>query len=74
MAGFLSRFARLAPTAALGVVWLNGAPALRVDLDGEFVGAASLVIEGGRITRIFGIANPHKLARLGEETRLSRTH
>jgi RNA polymerase sigma-70 factor (ECF subfamily) len=74
VAGFLSRFARLAPSAALGVVWLNGAPAVRVDLDGELVAAASLVIEGGRITRIFGIANPHKLARLGEETRLSRTH
>jgi len=74
VAGFLSRFARLAPSAALGVVWLNGAPAVRVDLDGELVAAASLVIEGGRITRIFGIANPHKLARLGEETRLSRAH
>jgi RNA polymerase sigma-70 factor (ECF subfamily) len=74
VAGFLSRFARLAPSAVLSVVWLNGAPAVRVDLDGELVGAISLVVEGGRITRIFGIANPHKLARLGEETRLSRAH
>jgi len=51
---------------------LNGAPAVRFELDGELVGVANLVIEDGRITRIYGIANPHKLARLNKEAELSR--
>jgi RNA polymerase sigma-70 factor (ECF subfamily) len=33
---------------------------------------ASLVVEDGRITQVFAIRNPQKLARLGEETSLSR--
>jgi len=70
--GLLARFSRLASGASLGVVWLNGAPAVRIDLDGELVGTVSLVIEDGRITRILGISNPQKLSRLGEEMRLSR--
>jgi RNA polymerase sigma-70 factor (TIGR02957 family) len=53
-------------------IWLNGGPAVRFDLDGELYGVASLVIEDGRITRMFGIVNPHKLARLDEEAELSR--
>ena len=53
-------------------MWLNGAPAARFVLDGELYGVANLVIEDGRITRIYGIFNPHKLARLGEEAELSR--
>ena len=72
--GLLSRFARAASSADFSVVWLNGAPAVRVDLDGELVGTVSLAIEGGRITRIFGVANPHKLTRLGEEMQLSRSY
>jgi len=72
--GLLSRFARAATSADLKVVWLNGAPAVRIDVDGELVGTVSLAIEGGLITRIFGIANPHKLARLGEEMQLSRSY
>lgn len=72
--GLLSRFGRVAPNADLRVVWLNGAPAVRIDLDGELVGAVSLVIEDGQIAQIFGIANPHKLTRLEEEIRLSRSY
>ena len=72
--GLLSRFARAATSADLKVVWLNGAPAVRIDVDGELAGTVSLAIEGGLITRIFGIANPHKLARLGEEMQLSRSY
>jgi RNA polymerase sigma-70 factor (TIGR02957 family) len=56
----------------LTTTWLNGAPAARFARDGELVGVASLVIEDGRITRIYGIANPHKLTRLDEEAELSR--
>jgi RNA polymerase sigma-70 factor (TIGR02957 family) len=53
-------------------MWLNGGPAARFDLDGELNTVTSLVIEDGRITRIFAIRNPHKLARLDEEAELSR--
>ena len=52
--------------------WLNGAPAARIDLDGELDTAVTLVVEDGRITRIYAIRNPHKLARLDEEAELSR--
>jgi RNA polymerase sigma-70 factor (ECF subfamily) len=53
-------------------MWLNGAPAARFDLDGELNTVVSLVIEDGRITRIYAVRNPHKLARLDEEAQLSR--
>ena len=53
-------------------MWLNGGPAARFDLDGELNTVASLVIEDGRITRIYAIRNPHKLAWLDEEAELSR--
>ncbi|PRQ06689.1 RNA polymerase sigma-70 factor [Enhygromyxa salina] len=69
----LAGFPRVAPGARVGAMWLNGAPALRIDLDGELHAAISLVIEAGRITRIYAVANPHKLARLGEAMQLSRT-
>jgi RNA polymerase sigma-70 factor (ECF subfamily) len=52
--------------------WLNGAPAARFELDGELNTVASLVIEDGRITRIYAVRNPHKLTRLDEEASLSR--
>jgi RNA polymerase sigma-70 factor (TIGR02957 family) len=72
VATLLSRFRTTAPEAVVGTVWLNGAPAVRVDLAGELDTAVSLVVEDGRITRIYAIRNPHKLARLDEETTLSR--
>jgi hypothetical protein len=39
---------------------------------GEFDTAVSLVVADGRITRIYAMRNPHKLARLNEEATLSR--
>ena len=70
--GMLTRFARVAPSAELRTLWLNGSPAVRVDLDGELMFAVSLVVHDDRITRIYGMANPHKLTRLSVETPLSR--
>ncbi len=52
-------------------VWLNGAPAGRIEIDGERA-AVSLVVENGRITRIYAIANPRKLTRLDEPAELAR--
>jgi RNA polymerase sigma-70 factor (TIGR02957 family) len=67
-------FATAAPGVALSAVWLNGAPGVRIDIDGEVHAAVSLTVEDGRITRIYAISNPHKLARLGHEARLSRAY
>ncbi len=53
-------------------MWLNGAPAVRFKLGGVLNAVASMVIEDGRITRIYAVVNPQKLARLGEEAPLSR--
>jgi RNA polymerase sigma-70 factor (TIGR02957 family) len=53
------------------IVWLNGAAAIRVDSD-DRVTAVSLVVEDGRVTRIYAIANPRKLTRLGEPAELAR--
>ncbi len=72
VAALLSRFKTVAPEAVLATVWLNGAPAVRVDLAGELNTAVSLVVADGRISRIYAIRNPHKLARLDEEAMLSR--
>lgn len=43
--------------------WLNGMPGARIDIGGAAT-AASLVVEDGRITRIYAIRNPHKLGWL----------
>ncbi|QYJ16506.1 hypothetical protein Rxycam_02339 [Rubrobacter xylanophilus DSM 9941] len=72
VAALLSRFRTLAPDAVVGTVWLNGAPAARIELDGKLDTAVTFVVEGGRITHIYAIRNPHKLDRLEEEVELSR--
>jgi len=64
--------ARLAAELPGTSVWLNGAPGTRIDIDGQVAAAVSLAVENGRIARIYAVWNPHKLARLGEEVRLSR--
>ena len=72
VATLLSRFKTVAPDAVVGTVWLNGAPAGRIDLAGEPNTAVSLVVEDGRIARIYAIRNPHKLGRLEEVAELRR--
>ncbi|MCT9084368.1 RNA polymerase sigma-70 factor [Streptomyces fulvoviolaceus] len=52
-------------------VWLNGAPAARIETDGR-VAAVSLMVENGRITRIHAVVNPRKLTRLDEPAELTR--
>ena len=72
VAGFLiaaSRSADFHPTA----VWLNGSPGARVDIDGEIDTAVSFSVENGRISRIYAIRNPHKLARLDGVAPLARS-
>jgi RNA polymerase sigma-70 factor, ECF subfamily len=52
-------------------IWLNGAPAGRIEIDGQLA-AVSLVVEKGRVTRIYAMANPRKLTRLDEPAELAR--
>jgi RNA polymerase sigma-70 factor (ECF subfamily) len=52
-------------------VWLNGAPAGRIEIDGQLA-AVSLVVEHGRVSRIYAVANPRKLTRLDEPAELGR--
>jgi RNA polymerase sigma factor (sigma-70 family) len=54
-------------------VWLNGSPAIRLDVGGQVDTAVSLAVEDGRITRIYAVRNPHKLARLHGVAALTRT-
>ena len=54
-------------------IWLNGSPAVRVDIGGELDTAVSLAVENGRITRVYAIRNPHKLSRLDGFAALTRT-
>jgi RNA polymerase sigma-70 factor (TIGR02957 family) len=72
VARLLAGFAAVAPGARLETMWLNGARAVRVDLDDRLDTAISLVIADGRVARIYAVRNPQKLARLDEPVRLSR--
>ncbi|MER7179091.1 RNA polymerase sigma-70 factor [Streptomyces hyaluromycini] len=53
------------------LVWLNGAPAIRIRSDSG-PAAVSLLIENGRITRIYATSNPQKLTRINKLTDLTR--
>ena len=72
VAALLSRFKTLAPGAVVGTVWLNGAPAGRIDLAGELDTAVTFAVEDDRITRIYAIRNPHNLGRLESASELRR--
>jgi RNA polymerase sigma-70 factor (TIGR02957 family) len=70
-AKLLARANRVA-TLETTTVWLNGAPAARVELDGELGAAVSLLVENGRVTRIYIMRNPLKLSRVDETVQLTR--
>jgi len=72
LAPVMARFAEVAPGAKAFIVDLNGGVAARIDPGGENDTAVSFVIEGGRITQIYAIRNPHKLERLGQVAELRR--
>ncbi|MFZ5847107.1 MAG: RNA polymerase sigma-70 factor [Actinomycetota bacterium] len=72
VAAFLGGLARLVGSFEAIPIWLNGAPAARIDLGGQLDTVVSLVIEDGRVSRIYAVRNPHKLAHLTEEAELSR--
>ncbi|MGK5110729.1 RNA polymerase sigma-70 factor [Geodermatophilus sp. CPCC 205506] len=72
VAALLAGLVRLPVSLEVVPVWLNGGPAARIDVDGELDTMVSLAIEDGRITRVYAVRNPHKLARVDEEAELSR--
>lgn len=69
----LSAFAARVPDAEIRSLWLNGAPAVRIEAREPFGSTAvSVTVENGRITHIYVVRNPDKLTRLSEPTLLSR--
>ena len=70
VAAFLARVVEL-PDLVATTAWLNGMPGARFDVDGEAT-AVSLVVEDGRITRIYAIRNPQKLGWLEKVAELRR--
>ncbi len=71
VANLLARAHRVLAAFETTPVWLNGAPAVRVEIDGQ-VAAVSVVVENGRVTRIYAVANPQKLTRLDKPAELVR--
>jgi RNA polymerase sigma-70 factor (TIGR02957 family) len=72
VAGFLMLGART-EGFEVKAVWLNGSPGSRIDIDGALDTAVSLTVENGRISRIYAVRNPHKLARLDGVAALTRS-
>jgi RNA polymerase sigma-70 factor (TIGR02957 family) len=54
-------------------VWINGSLAARVDIGGQLSAVVSFAVENGRITRIYAVSNPHKLARLDGLAAITRS-
>ena len=57
---------------AADVLVVNGSPALRIAVDGEVDAVASLLVEDGRVTGLYIVRNPAKLARLDGVVALTR--
>ncbi len=72
VAAFLMGASRLADFETSSI-WLNGSPGTRIDIGGVLDTAVSFAVENGRITRIYAIRNPHKLAWLDTVAALTRS-
>jgi len=53
-------------------VWVNGHLGLRLISDGVLDTIATMRIDGDRVTGLYFVRNPHKLARVDEEVPLTR--
>lgn len=71
VARLLARTDRPPAAVETTMMWLNGAPGGRIEVAGE-PAVVSLVVEDGRITRIYLVRNPQKLMRLDEPAELAR--
>ena len=72
VAAFLSVFPRVGTGAEVAAIWLNGAPAARIDIPQFGTTVVSFAVESGRVTRVYAMRNPSKLARLDEQAELTR--
>lgn len=54
------------------VIVVNGAPALRLVVDGEVDTVGTMVVEDGLVTGLYLVRNPEKLARLDAVVQLTR--
>jgi RNA polymerase sigma-70 factor (ECF subfamily) len=72
VAELLARAKQVSGTFETAAVWLNGAPAGWITIDGDAGTAVSLETESGRITRVYLMRNPQKLMRLNEPAELVR--
>jgi RNA polymerase sigma-70 factor (TIGR02957 family) len=72
VAAFLAGATRIADFEVT-TVWLNGSPGGRVEIAGTLDTAVGVAIEDGRITRLYAIRNPNKLARFDGEAALTRS-
>jgi RNA polymerase sigma-70 factor (ECF subfamily) len=72
VAELLARAKQVSSTFETAAVWLNGAPAGWITIDGDAGTAVSLETESGRITRVYLMRNPQKLMRLNEPAELVR--
>jgi RNA polymerase sigma-70 factor (ECF subfamily) len=54
------------------VVVVNGAPALRLLIDGEVDGIGTMLVEDGMVTGLYIVRNPAKLSRLDDVVALTR--
>ncbi|MFE5589085.1 RNA polymerase sigma-70 factor [Streptomyces sp. NPDC056549] len=63
---------RIGAAAALQPAEVNGDPALLVRLDGAIDTVLAVRVDAGRITGLYAVRNPEKLAHLGRGTSLSR--
>jgi len=59
------------PNRKASRTWLNGSAAIRVESHRQ-PAVVSVIVEQGRITHIYAIANPDKLTRLKEPAQLAR--
>ena len=57
---------------AVRTIRLNGALGVRIEDEVGGTTIVSVVVEEGRITRIFAMRNPHKLTKLDKEVELTR--
>jgi RNA polymerase sigma-70 factor (ECF subfamily) len=68
----LGGFEKLGVRPVVSAAWVNGGLGALVEVDGALLAALGVTIENGRITRIYSVANPDKLAGLDRAPTLSR--
>jgi RNA polymerase sigma-70 factor (ECF subfamily) len=65
-------FPKFVPTGVLVPTPINGAPGVRVLIDGQVDTVIGFAFENGRISQILGVRNPHKLGHVDTATALRR--